>query len=446
MSDTRQGLLQGWAGRIDEAAVRGVLTSQPLTIRKISYVTGPRAGALEIDAGLDAGRLYRALSADDMALTRQFVTWNFVGTPACYLQGRYIRIEAGWEDGMAQKNISVRDLNARPTASGHWLAGMNENGRSVVLHFSDSAPHFLVCGATGSGKSVCVRSQVAQLSLRGDQLVLIDGKFSDGLRDLDHLAGIAGPLATTIESARAALAWVIAVMTRRYETNERNPQRLCVVIDEVQELITDQAIAEMIRRIAAQGRAAKVSLILTTQHPTAKALGDDPTIKRNITGRIALMVSDSVASQVAIGQSTPRADWLLGSGDAYIVVPGQVQRLQIAYYERRELSKLLIEQPQLPSWPDYVAEDLPVNPNVARYSGKELALSLIGAYHGVGLPSLLRELEAAGLGRPGNVRGDRLLKLGRVELEELRASGWDLCLTDETEDDDETENDGEDNE
>lgn len=429
--DNRANLLNQWANAIDTAARVGALTgdpSKPINIREIDVIAGPRAGALELDAGFDAGRLLRALAADDMALTRQFVPWPFIGQPSVYMLGRYVRIEAGWNEAQAQKMISVKQLNARPNGSGGWLAGMNEYGRAVVLHLSDNAPHFLIAGTTGSGKSVCLRSMVTQLSQRGDQLVLIDGKFGEGLRNLDHLPGVVGPLAVDIDTARGALAWTVAEMVRRYEQGDTDAARLCVVIDEVQELISDAAIAEMVRRIAAQGRAAHVSITLATQHPTTKALGDDASIKRNVTGRIALRVSDYKASEVAIGQNTPRADWLLGAGDAYAVVPGQVQRVQIAYIERRDIDRLLTAQPTISTWPDYNAEAMPSGANVATYNGAELAASLVNAYQGSGRPALVKALESAGLGKPGNVRADRLLKLGREQLDALRGDGWDLCL------------------
>jgi hypothetical protein len=430
MIDLRQPLLNQWAGAIDKAARVGALTGEkPISIKEIGTIAGPRAGALELDAGFDAGRLLRALAADDMALTRQFVPWSFVGQPAVYMQGRFVRVEAGWDDSLAQKMISVKELNTRPNGSGRWLAGMNERGRSVVLHLSDNAPHFLIAGTTGSGKSVCLRSMVTQLSQRGDRLVLIDGKFGEGLRGLDHLPGVVGPLAADIDTARSALAWAVAEMIGRYEQGETDAARLVVVIDEVQELIGDAAIVEMVRRIAAQGRAAHVSIILATQHPTAKAFGDDASIKRNVTGRIALRVADYKASEVAIGQATPRADWLLGAGDAYAAVPGQVQRVQIAYYDRREVERLLTAQPEIGAWPEYSAEAMPSGSvNAAAYNGAELAASLINAYQGNGRPALIKALEAARLGRPGNVRADRLLRLGREQYDALRGDGFDLCL------------------
>lgn len=430
MIDQRQPLLTEWASAIDKAARVGALSNdKPISIREIGTIAGPRAGALELDAGFDAGRLLRTLAADDMALSRQFVPWAFVGQPAVYMLGRFVRIEAGWGDALAQKMISVKQLNARPSGSGHWLAGMNERGRAVVLHLSDLANHFLIAGTTGSGKSVCLRSMVTQLSQRGDQLVLIDGKFGEGLRNLDHLPGIVGPLAADIETARSALAWVLAEMVKRYEHGDTNAARLVVVVDEVQELISDVAIVEMIRRIAAQGRAAHVSIILATQHPTAKAFGDDASIKRNVTGRIALRVADYKASETAIGQATPRADWLLGAGDAYAVVPGQVQRVQIAYFERHEIDRLLTAEPTISEWPFFEAEALPSG-GAAWPSGDEVGAALLSAQRGEGRVRFQRSLQGVGLSA-ANDKAVKLLGIGRDALRWLEDRGYTVRPSDD---------------
>ncbi len=429
--DPRHTLLQQWAGAIDQAARLGALSGEkPIVIREIGTIAGPRAGALEFDAGLDSGRLLRALAADDMALTRQFVPWPFVGQPAVYMQGRYVRLEAGWEDALAQKSISVRQMNARPHGSGRWLCGMNERGRAVILHLSDLAPHFLIAGTTGSGKSVCLSSIVTQLSQRGNRLVLIDGKFGEGLRGLDHLSGVVGPLAADIDTARSALAWILAEIVKRYTQDDVDTARLVVVVDEVQELISDSAIVEMIRRIAAQGRAAQTSIILATQHPTAKAFGDDASIKRNVTGRIALRTVDYKASEVAIGQATPRADWLLGSGDAYAVVPGQVQRVQIAYMERREIERLLTATPVLSEWPTFEAESLPSNSAVWP-KGDEVGAALLSAQRGEGRAKFQRAAREAGLKVSDNNRAVKLLGLARDALHWLDEHGAGVCLSED---------------
>jgi hypothetical protein len=431
MDDQRHTLLNQWATAIDKAARAGALSSdgKPIEIKEIGTIAGPRAGALELSAGFDAGRLLRALAADDMALTRQFVPWAFMGQPSVYMQGRYVRVEAGWDDSNAQKAISVRQMNSRPNGSGRWLAGMNERGRAVVLHLSDIAPHFLIAGTTGSGKSVALRSIVAQLAQRGDRLVLIDGKYGEGLRGLDHLPGVVGPLAAEIDTARSALAWVVAEMVRRYEHGETDPARLCVVIDEVQELITDTTIAEMVRRIAAQGRAAHVSIILATQHPTTKALGDEASIKRNVTGRIALRVADYKASEVAIGQSTPRADWLLGSGDAYAVVPGQCHRIQIAYYERREIERLLTATPAIGEWPVFEVAALPSG-SPAWPTGAEVGAALLSAQRDEGRVKYQRFLKDNGLS-VANDKAVKLLGLARDATRWLEDQGYAVRPSDD---------------
>lgn len=429
MSDRREALLTEWATRLDRAAGAGALTgdpSKPITIRGIEGIAGPRAGVLHVDAGLDAGRLLRALTADDGAILRQFVTWAFAGEPVCYMAGRHVRLEAGWPDDLAERKIKLSDLNTRPHGSGQWVAGKNELGLTVTLSLDDQHPHFLVAGATGSGKSWALRSMVVQLARHGDRLALIDGKMGEGLRNLDRLPGVIGPTAVDVESARAALAWALAEMVRRYERQDFKAARLVVVIDEVQELIGDVATVEMLRRLAAQGRAARVHLVLATQHPISRAFGD-PTIKRNVTGRLALRVADAKSSEVAIGQSTPRADWLLGAGDAYAVVPSATHRLQVAYVTRRETDPLLSHTPALEAWPAWEAEQLGRSANVASYNGAELAVSLVNAHQDGGRPALIKALEAADLSRPGAVRAERLLRLGRDQRDALHGAGWSLC-------------------
>lgn len=422
MTDQRTHLLTQLGTAIDTAARRGAF-GQPITITAIEGIAGPRAGAIEVNAGLESGRLLNRLAADDLAAARQFIPWHFPLAPAVYMNGRNVRIEAGWPEELSDRTISVSSLNRRPNGSGRWLAGVNETGRVVTLGLSDHAPHFLIAGTTGSGKTVALRSMLAQLSRNGDQLILIDGKYGEGLNGLSYLPGVVGPIAADMETARAALAWAVAEMQRRYEAHETSAPRLVVVIDEVQEFAGDPATIEMIRRIAAQGRAARVSIVLATQHPNGDAFGNDASIKRNITGRIALRVSDYKASEVAVGGNTPRADWLLGAGDAYCCVPGTIMRTQIAYMAQQEIAKHLDGQPTLKQWPPFVAEQIADKPGA--FSARELANSLVSAANSEGRPTLLRRLSA----RDGD-RARRLHKFGREILQQLEQIGASVCLSD----------------
>lgn len=424
----RTQLLTEWASRLDQAARGGALSSdgKPISIQAVDCITGPRAGVLHIDAGLDAARLVRAMTEAGGAIMRQFITWSFVGEPACYLTNRFVRLEAGWPPDLAERKIKVSDLGAHPHESGQWVAGKNEHGATVILSLTDLHPHFLIAGTTGSGKSWALRSLAVQLSHHGDLLMLVDGKMSEGLRHLDKLPGVVGPLATEIDQARSALTWAVAEMVDRYQNQDYKRNRLIIIIDEVQELIGDPTIVESIRRLAAQGRAVKVHLIIATQHPVNRALGD-PTIKRNVSGRLALLVADAKSSEVAVGQATPRADWLLGEGDAYAVVPGATHRIQVAYITLKEIEPILNNTPLLETWPPLQLGAVEKAGNIGSFSGAELAVGLVNAHNEGGRPALVHSLEAARAGKPGSERAQRLLALSRAQLQAMRESGWMLC-------------------
>jgi len=416
-------------------AQRGALTGKLCRIRRIVAIAGPRAGALEVYvAGLEAGRLMRALSRDDGAVLRQTIPWRFAGEPAVYLAERALRVEAGWPPEMAESLIRLSELNrGRPqTVDGRWVAGKSECGALIVPSLNDQTPHFLVSGATGSGKSVTLRAAALQLSAdRANRLVLLDGKFGESLRWVAHLRGVVGPVATDGPGVRAALGWVALEMRRRYESGQRDG-RLIVLFDEFQQFVDDAVVVALLKKLTAQGRAASVHCLLATQHPTVDAFGDAAT-RRNLPGKLALYVSDPDASRVAVGGNLPRADFLLGAGDCYAVTPRATHRLQAAYVDERDVGQAEQGRWQLEAWPEYCAadlgQDLPVEAVSWSYSGAELGASLVAAAQSPpeGRRLLQRRLEEAGLGRPGSDRADRLLGLGREAHRWLLEGGWAIA-------------------
>jgi len=417
--DRRAEILNDWARRLVNAAHQGQLTGKAIQIRRVETVAGPRAGAVELHAGMNAGRLLRALSADDCALARQFIPFPFAGEPAVYMAGRFVRCEAGWPSDLAETLIRLTDLGAYPRNHGRWIAGKNELGQTVTLGLNDKTPHFLLAGATGSGKSMALRSTVLQLSRDPDNhLVLIDGKWGEGLGPLARLPGVVGPVAVDVIDARAALGWAVQAMKQRYQHPD-TPGRVVVVVDEFQELTNDELITESLRRLVAQGRAANVHCLLATQHPALSSFGD-PGIRRNLVGRVALRVMDYDASKVVVGGARPRADHLLGAGDAYAIAPAGLHRAQLAYVDNRDFDKAERTEPELETWPEFEAEDLGQEPQVNwSYSGAELGAALLSAVEGDGRPAMCDRLESHGLGRPGAERAIRLLQLARSQRDWL---------------------------
>jgi len=425
--DSKRQILEQWGNLIVRNAHSGALTGKPLFISQVIAISGPRAGALELHAGVESGRLLRVLAADSCAILRQFIPFDFVGEPACYMSGRYVRVEAGWPDSLAEKDIKLSDLGQHPKDGGRWIAGKNELGQTVTLGLNNSSPHWLIAGTTGAGKSYAMRSAVSQLCRDpGNRLVLIDGKFGEGLKPLAHIANLVGPLAKDVDTARQALSWAVGEMRRRYES-PNGQGRLVVVCDEVQEIAQDALCAELLRRLVTQGRAARVHCILGTQHPVKAMFGDDPTIKRNLPGRLALKVLDAKSSEVAVGAAQPRADYLLGAGDAYAIVPGKVHRAQLAYIPERELGDLPHGEPLLSEWPDYDPGAAGTLPEVKwAYEGGELAVSIIQAHLGNGRRKLVEALKEAGFDACEGDRVKRLSKLGRDACDWLKSNGWTL--------------------
>jgi len=195
----RKRLLDEWARLIVENAHKGALTGnpeKPIPIIQCAKINGPRAGALELYIGLKSGDLLSVLNKNDCAMLRQLIPWQFQGEPACFMSGRFVRVEAGWPDMLAEKDIKLRDLGQWPKDGGRWIAGKDELGRTITLGLDDIKPHFLFAGTTGSGKSWGMRAAASQLCRDPkNRLILIDGKFGEGLGPLARIQGLAGPLA-----------------------------------------------------------------------------------------------------------------------------------------------------------------------------------------------------------------------------------------------------------
>jgi hypothetical protein len=426
----RKRLLDEWARLIVENAHNGALTgdaSRPIQIGQVIVVNGPRAGALELHAGVGSGTLLRYFNRDDSALLRQFVPWEFAGSPACFMAGRFVRVEAGWPDSLAEKDIKLRDLGQYPKNGGRWIAGKNELGQTITLGLDDVKPHFLFAGTTGSGKSFAMRSAGAQLCQDPlNRLILIDGKFGEGLGPLANICNRIGPLARDVETIRGALSYAVRIMRERYERPD-DKGRLIILVDEVQELCQDKQITEFLRLLVCQGRAARVYCILGTHHPTIAMFGNDPTIKRNLPGRLALKVLDAKSSEVAVGGSMPRADHLLGAGDAYAVVPGSVHRAQLAYIPPSDFGDLPRGEPMLAEWPDCdseVAGTLEVN---WAYTGNELGAAVEQAHLGNGRRRMVEAMKGEGFDICEGDRAKRLSGLGKDAYNWLRGKGWSLC-------------------
>lgn len=228
------------------------------------------------------------------------------------------------------------------------VMGLDIQGKVIITDLA-KAPHLLIAGATGSGKSVCMSTLILSLlyKFRPDELelVLIDPKRVEfGLfKTVPHLIH---SVVTDAKPAVQVLKWVVSEMERRYQVladkqvrniagyNEKAELEgfdkmpfQVVIIDELADLMmTSKGEAEAsLARIAQLSRAVGIHTIVATQRPSVNVITG--VIKANFPTRIAFQVSSNVDSRTIL--DCKGAESLLGRGDFLFNPPGIARLLRI---------------------------------------------------------------------------------------------------------------------
>ncbi len=241
-----------------------------------------------------------------------------------------------------------------------FAVGKDIVGNSISYDLA-KGPHYLVAGATGSGKSVCLHVMIVSLLMRYSpeelKLVLVDPKSVE-FRKYDHIPHLlVDEVITDAKRAITLLQWAYDETNRRNETfteyavsniDEYNSQvasdtvaklpRIVFVIDELADLMEacKKDLEEKIRKIAAKSRSAGIHLVLATQRPSVDVVTG--TIKANLPSRIALRVMNYADSSTILGEGG--AEKLLGNGDMLYKDSSMsnYERYQGAYISGREIA------------------------------------------------------------------------------------------------------------
>jgi len=222
--------------------------------------------------------------------------------------------------------------------------GRGVNGQAVTLDLAD-APHALVAGATGSGKSVALTTMIYSLASHLPPmdmgLMLIDLKRVEFARfaELPHLLR---PPSLNLSQALNTLRFTRAHIDQRYYALSYNPTRklshTVLVIDELADLVLQSKEAQGLAiEIGQLGRAAHVHVVAATQRPSADVING--LILVNFLTRIALRVPTRVNSQVILDQSG--AENLLGMGDSLLLHHGKLTRFQGAMVSSNQARDLV---------------------------------------------------------------------------------------------------------
>lgn len=227
-------------------------------------------------------------------------------------------------------------------------------------------PHFLVAGATGSGKSVCLNVMIVSLIMRYSpeelRLILIDPKRVE-FRIYEHIPHLMiDEIVNEPKKALATLSWAHEEMERRYKRFEEcggmivdidsyneyiasdtvaKMPRIVIIIDELADLMgtCKKDFEARIMALAQKARSAGIHLVLATQRPSVDVITG--TIKANLPSRIALKVMNFNDSQTILGEQG--AEKLLGNGDMLYKNSGMpgFERYQGAWINPREINSIV---------------------------------------------------------------------------------------------------------
>ncbi len=238
------------------------------------------------------------------------------------------------------------------------VLGKTNSGDPIVKSLADM-PHMLIAGATGSGKSVCLKSIITSLivSMSWDEmkLLLIDPKMVEltAFEDIPHLWA---PVVTDNKKAALVLDWLVKEMDERYmllnkvgvgniskfnklgktkiaerlkekefseEEIEQFPTHLpyiVTVIDELADLMMTarKEVEHSIIRLSQKARAIGIHLVVATQRPSTDVITG--LIRSNMPARIGFKVASQIESRIILDRKG--AERLLGKGDMLLVLPG----------------------------------------------------------------------------------------------------------------------------
>lgn len=346
--------------------IKNTLEQFHINVKPQSYIQGPSITRYEImmPAGVPVKKV---LSYDDdlkmwlqskngVRIEAPIPGKNLVGIEVANKIPDTVGLRAVLE-GMAGKKCKPSSLI--------FAIGKNIVGESISDDLA-KGPHYLVAGATGSGKSVCLNAMIVSLIMRYSpedlRLILIDPKRV-GFRCYEHLPHLMiDEIITEPKKALAVLQWAYNEMENRYKIFESSPgvisnieayneqiasdtiakmPRIVVIVDELADLMETckRDMEAKIRAIAQKARAAGIHLVLATQRPSVDIVTG--TIKANLPSRIALKVMNFQDSQTILGEGG--AEKLLGNGDMLYKNSGMpgYERYQGAWISDAEINNVV---------------------------------------------------------------------------------------------------------
>lgn len=267
--------------------------------------------------------------------------------------------------------VSLRSLWQRWTldvqdSNQSALIGVREDDGELLVLSPDQlhAPHTLIAGSTGSGKSVLMQNIILSIAAtnRPDQarIILVDPKQGVDYFAFESLPHLEGGIIDRQEDALTRIGILVEEMDARYlrmrraraanlrlynesaEPGDRLPA-LWLIHDEFAEwMLTEEykrEVAAAVQRLGVKARAAGIYLVFAAQRPDVNVMPMQ--LRANLGNRLILRVDSEGTSEIALGDKG--AERLLGKGHLLAKLEGAPSLVyaQVPYATPDEIDELV---------------------------------------------------------------------------------------------------------
>lgn len=213
--------------------------------------------------------------------------------------------------------------------------GRDNYGNLVAWNLANpSTPHMLVCGATGSGKSVCLRSTLEYALLADIPVIVLDPKYE--FLDIDPRITVYNE----IEDIEKAMKRLVSEMQARVRRRENS--LTLVIFDEFADALSqarsgkaldikeldvesgkkvtigrEKSLEENLRILAQKGRSVGYRIVAATQRASTKIITGDT--KTNFPVQVCFLMPKALDSRIVLDEDG--AESLKGKGDGLMRSP-----------------------------------------------------------------------------------------------------------------------------
>jgi S-DNA-T family DNA segregation ATPase FtsK/SpoIIIE len=350
-----------WLAEV-ESATRGALQQFQLRSKLVQSTLTPNAALLKFQGSAN-------LTVDQVLRRRsEFLTTyrlNLVGVqpePGVVA----LSIARPQRELVSLKRVWRRWQPAVSGGNRSLVIGVQENdgGLLVLAPGSEHAPHTLIAGSTGSGKSVLMQNiilGIAATNLPSEaRITLIDPKqgvdyfafeslphLDSGIIDsqdvaLTRLQALVVEMDLRYVRLRQARASNLAAYNESVPASERMPV-LWLIHDEFAEWMLDEdykeQVSSVVARLGVKARAAGIHLVFAAQRPDANVMPMQ--LRANLGNRLILRVDSEGTSEISLGEKG--AERLLGRGHLLAKLEGSANLTyaQVPFIAAAEIEEIV---------------------------------------------------------------------------------------------------------